>query len=293
MADQQRTTGVRAFPIEGGRIELFELPGGPGVPLLVLGGVELGLRPLAGTDQVLGNRWRRRAERRTIIVVGRPLPDDPADAPRLLHPRAAADAVGRALDMAGLAGRTLPVEAESGGGRISLWLALDRPELVGRLVLASVAAETQPDSPMAQRLGRWIAMAETEDWGRLFAGFALEMRPAGVEGVDAFAAAASLQPRPSTPERFVAELKATLDPSSFVTDRLAEIRVPTLVLAGGKDQVVPPDQSRRVAELIPGARFEIDPECGHTVRSSFRGYDDLVETFLAQGDQEVTDGPDR
>ncbi|MDP9270318.1 MAG: alpha/beta hydrolase [Chloroflexota bacterium] len=285
MVDPLRTTGVRSFPIEGGRIEVFEIPGGPGVPLLVLGGVELGLRPLAGTEQVLGNRWRRRAERRSIIVVGRPLPDDPADASLLLHPRAAADALGLALDGAGLAGRPLAVEAESGGGRISLWLALDRPELVGRLVLASVAAETPPKSPMAQRLARWIVLAETQDWGRLFAGFALEMRPAGVEGSDAFAAAAGLQPRPSTPERFIAELKATLDPSSFVTDRLPEIRVPTLVLAGGKDQVVPPDQSRRVAELIPGARFEIDPECGHTVRSSFGGYDDLVETFLAQGDR--------
>ena len=25
-----------------------------------------------------------------------------------------------------------------------------------------------------------------------------------------------------------------------------------------------------------------DPECGHTVRSSFRGYDRLVESFLAE-----------
>jgi hypothetical protein len=25
-----------------------------------------------------------------------------------------------------------------------------------------------------------------------------------------------------------------------------------------------------------------DPESGHTVRSSFRGYDDLVEAFLAE-----------
>ena len=29
-------------------------------------------------------------------------------------------------------------------------------------------------------------------------------------------------------------------------------------------------------------RLEIDPDCGHTVRSSFRGYEDLVESFLAE-----------
>jgi hypothetical protein len=39
-----------------------------------------------------------------------------------------------------------------------------------------------------------------------------------------------------------------------------------------------------VAEHLPGARFETDPESGHTVRSSFDGYHDLVEAFLAEGD---------
>ncbi|HEX2220975.1 MAG TPA: alpha/beta fold hydrolase, partial [Candidatus Limnocylindria bacterium] len=80
------------------------------------------------------------------------------------------------------------------------------------------------------------------------------------------------------------ELRATLDPSSWVTDRLGEISAPTLVLAGGQDRVVPPDVTRLVAERIPGARLEIDPGCGHTVRSSFRRYDELVEAFLAEGD---------
>ncbi len=93
------------------------------------------------------------------------------------------------------------------------------------------------------------------------------------------------QPHPSTPERFIGELRATLDPTSFVTDRLGEIRVPTLVLAGGQDQVVPLASTQMVAERIPGARFAVDPECGHTVRTSFRGYDEIVEAFLAEGDR--------
>ena len=284
MVEQPRSTAVRAFPIDGGRIEVFDLPGGAGVPLVVLGGVELGLRPLAGTDHVLQHRWQRRTAARRVVVIGRPIPDQPADAGLLLHPRVAADAVSRVLPALGLAESPVAIEAESGGGRISLWLNVDHPELVGRLVLASVASETPAHSPMAERLGRWIVLAETHDWGRLFAGFAIQMRPAGEGDPDAFAAAARLQPHPSTPERFIAELKATLDPSSFVTHRLDEIAVPTLVLAGGLDQVVPPEQSRLVAERISGARFELDPACGHTVRSSFRGYDELVEAFLAEGD---------
>jgi pimeloyl-ACP methyl ester carboxylesterase len=124
-----------------------------------------------------------------------------------------------------------------------------------------------------------------------FGHMAVQMRPAattagaaGGRAAESFESAARLQPRPATPERFVAELKATLDPSSFVTDRLREIHVPALLLAGGRDQVVPPEATRLVAEHLTGARFESDAECGHTVRSSFDGYHELVEAFLAEGD---------
>ncbi len=282
MTTPPATPTVRSVPIEGGRLELLELPGGPGTPLLVLGGVEHGLRPLERTEHVIGRRWARRTVRRRVTVMGRPLPDDPREAGLLLHPRVIADAVARVLE-------TLPhpvaVEAESGGGRIALWLTVDHPELVSRLVLVSAASETPAHSPMAERLGRWVVLAEAHDWGRLFAGFALQMRPATQDAPsDSFTAAARLQPRPSTPERFIAELRMTLDPSSFVTHRLDEIDVPTLVIAGGRDQVVPADRSRQIADAIRGARFVLDPESGHTVRATFTGYDELVEAFLAEGE---------
>jgi pimeloyl-ACP methyl ester carboxylesterase len=280
MADEGR---YREVAVDGGRIEAYTMAGGSGVPLVVLGGVETGLRPLKGTESVLLRRWAGRRERREVTVIGRPLPDDPSDAGRVMHPRRIADGVAVALDELGLE-VPVAIEAESGGVRISLWLTVDHPDLVGRLVLASGASETPPDSPMAERLGKWLAIAEAGDWGRLFSGLAAQMRPEAGGSAEAFDTAARLQPRPATPERFIGELRTTLDPTSWVTDRLAEIRVPTLVLAGGQDQVVPPDISRILAERIPGAGFEIDPQCGHTVRSAFRGYDQLVETFLAKGD---------
>ena len=44
------------------------------------------------------------------------------------------------------------------------------------------------------------------------------------------------------------------------TDRLPELTVPTLVLAGGRDLTMRPEVRRAVAELIPGARFEVMEE---------------------------------
>jgi pimeloyl-ACP methyl ester carboxylesterase len=276
---------VESVAIPQGRVERLRLRGGPGQPLLVIGGVETGLRPLAGTESVHLRRWEGRARARPITIVGRPIPDDPADVDVLLHPRMAAAAV--AVAVADLAG-PFAIEAESGGGRISLWLAVDYPELVSRLVLAASASETPPGSPMVARMREWIDLGERDEWGELFARQAQQLKAGGPESdapaAASFAAAAALQPRPSTPERFLAELRTTIDPTSFVTDRLAEITVPVLVLIGGGDRVVPPASSRLVAQRLSNARIEVDPASGHTVRSSFRGYDGLVEAFLAEGD---------
>jgi len=276
---------VEVLPLPGGRIERLSIPGGPGAPLVVVGGVETGLRLMAGTEQLLMRRWEGRTQAHPVTVVGRPIPDDPADAAAMLHPRVSA--MGVAIALEGLSG-PFAVEAESGGGRISMWLSVERPELVRRLVLAASSSETAPDSPMTARVVDWIALAERGAWGELFALQAGQLKPGGPDSdappASSFAAVASLQPRPSTPERFIGELRGTLDPTSFVTDRLPEIRVPTLVLAGGGDQVVPLAASQLVAARIPGARLEIDPDCGHTVRVSFRGYDALVEAFLAEDD---------
>lgn len=273
-----------AIPIPRGRIEAIVLPGGPGRPLLVLGGVEIGLRPLAGSGAAHRRRWERRTARRPVVIMGRPLPDDPADAASMLHPRAAAEAVATGLAALSGVGPPYAIEAESGGGRISLWLTVDHPALVSRLVLSSVASETPPDSAMTARMSQWLELAERGAWADFFARLALQLKPAGSVTADAVPLPGGLQPRPATPERFIGELRATLDPSSFVTSRLGEISVPTLVLAGGKDQVVPPASTQLVAERIPGAQFIVDPECGHSVRGSFAGYDELVEAFLSEGD---------
>ena len=45
--------------------------------------------------------------------------------------------------------------------------------------------------------------------------------------------------------------------------RLGRIAVPTLVIAGDDDQIIPTGDSRRVADAIPGAVFREIPACGH------------------------------
>jgi 3-oxoadipate enol-lactonase len=48
-----------------------------------------------------------------------------------------------------------------------------------------------------------------------------------------------------------------------LTEVLPTITLPTLVVCGTSDVITPPGESRRIAELIPGARLELMPKAGH------------------------------
>lgn len=54
-----------------------------------------------------------------------------------------------------------------------------------------------------------------------------------------------------------------LVPGWTVLDRLGEITVPTLVMAGREDFVFPPESQRELAQGIPGARLELIDRAGH------------------------------
>ena len=68
-------------------------------------------------------------------------------------------------------------------------------------------------------------------------------------------------PHKQTTQDLQAYLDAFLDHDT--TDRLPQIAAPTLVLAGGRDPTARPPLCRVVAELIPGARFEVMDEEAH------------------------------
>ncbi len=79
--------------------------------------------------------------------------------------------------------------------------------------------------------------------------------------------------RPDEAERLIAMLRATSDEAyaaccaaigAFdVRDRLGEITVPTLVIAGADDPATPPDLVRFIADRIPRASFRVVPRTAH------------------------------
>jgi len=67
--------------------------------------------------------------------------------------------------------------------------------------------------------------------------------------------------------------------------RVAEIRVPTLVICGTADKVTPPALSLELAETIPGARYEEIARAGHLTNLERPDeFNALVEAFVADVD---------
>jgi pimeloyl-ACP methyl ester carboxylesterase len=169
-----------------------------------------------------------------------------------------AAAVLRALDIS-----SAHVAGFSGGSIISQELALRHPELVRSLVLQSTwpVIDTYMRS-WARFVHRLMEIAPSE---RAFLeDFFLWIYTARAHNdgtVDQLIEEVLAFPHKQATEDMQAFLDAFV--AHDTSDRLPEIAAPTLVLAGGRDMTSRPELCRVVAELIPGARFEVMDEEAH------------------------------
>lgn len=183
------------------------------------------------------------------------------------------DAVG--LDRAALYGR-------SRGGMLVQAFALAFPARAEALILSGTHHGGPGRVPSNERVTR--AMNFTPDMTReqIFAEQNAAMAAPGWRERDpeAFAYVMSVDLE-APPRRFAVQRQQEALKGWTSLHRLAEIRCPTLVLCGADDGMVPPENSRQLAERIPGARLELIPNCGHLpMLEQPEAVRDLVFAFL-------------
>ncbi len=73
-------------------------------------------------------------------------------------------------------------------------------------------------------------------------------------------------------------------PGYDILDHLGDIEIPTLIVWGQNDYVVPPDDAFEYARLIPHAELEIFERCGHLPQAEHPlRFNRLLDRFLAGG----------
>jgi 3-oxoadipate enol-lactonase len=150
------------------------------------------------------------------------------------------------------------------GGMVAQELALAQPERVRTLTLGCTYCggdgSRTTDVAIVQRLGELFMTGRTEEALRY--GFQVNVSPAYAQDPAHY----------EQVTRIAADLPASLDilmlqmqaiAAHDTSERLPGISIPTLVVHGSEDQMLPADNGRMIAERIPGARLEVLEGVGH------------------------------
>jgi 4,5:9,10-diseco-3-hydroxy-5,9,17-trioxoandrosta-1(10),2-diene-4-oate hydrolase len=166
------------------------------------------------------------------------------------------------------------VVGHSLGGGVALDLALKIPTQITKLVLVSSLC-----------LGNEVAF-----WLRLISLPAI-IRSAGTLFILGFKAAKWLISRlnlvkyilPLTPVSMAVGVSISdFHHQTLVLEkRLPEVKMPTLLIWGARDPVVPVKQAYRAAKMIPDCRLQVFQHRGHNVhREEFKKFSSLINDFL-------------
>jgi pimeloyl-ACP methyl ester carboxylesterase len=266
-----------------GRVEYTQVGEGPPVLVVhgVFGGYDFGVGIGRGN---LPPGYRIIAPSR-FGYFGSPLPADPS-------PGAQADAFAALLDHLGIG--ALPVVAFSAGSSSAVQLALRHTERVSRLVLISPNSPhprplPKPPRPLAPLLFsqpvfwamRLLARSRLESMSGTSHGFVPNEREHAAlrDIVD------SLFPvRPRARGTIYDGYVGNLDIASYPFE---SITVPTLVIAAEDDALAPYEDSRAMAERIPGARFVSVPRGGHALTQLDPRAHGTLSEFLAASNHDA------
>ncbi len=160
----------------------------------------------------------------------------------------------------GLGLRRLHVVGLSLGAMIAQAFALKYPAQTGALVLCS--AVSRLSVALERFLRTWVRTLEEKGGAQAFRGaepllFSRRYADKYPEVLKGLRAAVGRQPVGALRHLALGILEPSLE------SRVGLTRAPTLVVVGEEDRLTPLEEARRLVDLIPGARLQILPACGH------------------------------
>lgn len=150
------------------------------------------------------------------------------------------------------------------GGMIAQELALANPGRLRSLTLGCTYCGGEGTRLMPQESVEKLmaGMASGDRDQAIRAGYEVNLSPAFRADEDAYAAFHEMATRVPAAKQVI-ELQAQAIFGHDTSDRLGEITVPTLIIHGTVDGVLPFANGERIASLMPNARFEVLEDVGH------------------------------
>lgn len=147
------------------------------------------------------------------------------------------------------------------GGYAALEIMRKAPDRVGALALLSTSAK--PDAPEKSKARRDQVKTAREKGVREVSDalYPKLVHPARAEDAS-LCAVFDAMAKQTGADGFANQIEAIIGRADS-RPHLAHIHVPTLVVAGADDELIPPDHSEEIADGIKAARLEKIPHCGH------------------------------
>jgi len=182
--------------------------------------------------------------------------------------------IAAAMDLLGIT--NADVFGVSQGGMIAQYLAIDRPDLVKKLVLAVTLSRN--NDTVKQVVSSWTQMAEQGAMKELVADMAEKMySDAYVKRYRPFMPLLTILQKPKDVERFVILAKACLTCNTY--EVLDKIKCPVLVFGGRQDKVVTGAASEEIAAKL-GCNIHMYDNLGHAAYEEAKDFHRIVYDFL-------------
>lgn len=188
--------------------------------------------------------------------------------------REIASDVAKAMDELGIS--KADIFGVSQGGMIAQYMAIDRPDLVNKLVLAVTLSKN--NETVKEVLANWIDLTEHGKFKQLVFDMAEKMySDAYVKRYKPFMPLLTLVQKPKNVERFLILTKACLTCSAY--EELDKIKCPVFVIGGRRDKVVTGEASKEIAERL-GCKIYMYEELGHAAYEEAPDFNDRVIEFF-------------
>jgi len=229
----------------------------------------LNTRGIKGAALSLAYMYRIFAKEYTVYLF-----DRREDLPEEVTVRELAADVAAAMDALKLT--KADVLGVSQGGMIAQYLAMDRPDLVNKMVLAVTLSRNY--STVEQVLCDWMRMTEQNRMEDLVEDMAVKMySPAYVRRYRPFMKLLTVLQKPKDVPRFLTLTRACLTCNAY--EELDKIQCPVLVIGGGQDQLVTGEASVEIAERL-GCQIYMYEDLGHAAYEEAKDFNQKVLSFL-------------